>query len=83
MDSPVAQHIDEVYMSKAWMTSRPAYDIERIEVLKGPQGTLFGRNTTGGAVNYYRARPTADAYRSIELGIDEYRRGNLQGTRRG
>ena len=47
-DSPVAQHFDEVYISKPWMVARPLYDVQRVEVLKGPQGTLFGRNTTGG-----------------------------------
>ena len=57
-DSPVAQHYDEVYIAKPWMKFRKSYDIERVEVLKGPQGTVFGRNTTGGAVNYYTARPT-------------------------
>ncbi len=79
-DSPVAQHIDEVYISKPWMISRPHYDIERVEILKGPQGTLFGRNTTGGAVNYYRARPEPDAYRMVELDYDEHQRGSLQGV---
>jgi outer membrane receptor protein involved in Fe transport len=56
-DSPVGVHLDEVFLSKPMLASMGFFDIERIEVLKGPQGTVFGRNTTGGAVNYYSNRP--------------------------
>lgn len=78
-DSPVAKHIDEVYVAKPWMSSRRQHDIQRVEVLKGPQGTLFGRNTTGGAVNYYTNPPT-DAFEAVlELGADEHERYALQG----
>ena len=78
-DSPVAQHFDEVYTSKAWMVARPLYDIERVEVLKGPQGTLFGRNTTGGALNYYTHRPVEKFEASLEVGMDEHERYSIQG----
>ncbi|HVW69716.1 MAG TPA: TonB-dependent receptor [Steroidobacteraceae bacterium] len=57
--TPVAMNVDEVYIGHPYMV--PAlFDIDRVEVLKGPQGTLFGRNTTGGAVNYFTSRPTKD-----------------------
>lgn len=56
-DAPVAVHIDEVYRSKPYMNSMPFFDVQRVEVLKGPQGTLFGRNTPGGSVNFYTAEP--------------------------
>ena len=55
--TPVAMNVDEVYIGHPYMVP-PLFDIDRVEVLKGPQGTLFGRNTTGGAVNYFTSRPT-------------------------
>ena len=78
-DSPVATHNDEVYMAKPWMVARPLYDIGRVEVLKGPQGTLFGRNTTGGSVNYYTNKPTDKFGANLEIGFDEHERYSAQG----
>ena len=77
---PVAVHNDEVYVSKNWATARPSFDIERIEILKGPQGTLFGRNTTGGAVNYYTNKPTAETEGHIRASADEHSRYSLTGA---
>ena len=78
-DSPVAQHSDEVYISKPWMNSRRQYDIARVEVLKGPQGTLFGRNTTGGAVNYYTQAPSQEFDASFEMQMDQHERYRVGG----
>ena len=77
---PVAVHNDEVYVSKNWATARPSFDIQRIEVLKGPQGTLFGRNTTGGAVNYYTKAPTDETERYLRGSADEHARYSLEGA---
>ena len=82
-DSPVAQHVDEVYVSKPWMIARPMYDVQRVEVLKGPQGTLFGRNTTGGALNYYTSPPTEEATGYLQMAVDEHERYSLQGAMSG
>ncbi|MEJ8630153.1 Plug domain-containing protein [Sphingomonas sp. I4] len=49
--SPVATYYDEVYKGNFAFLGVAMYDLERIEVLRGPQGTLYGKNTTGGAVN--------------------------------
>ncbi len=55
--NPVAFHVDGVPRSQLIGLNNPSGDLERIEVLKGPQGVLSGRNATGGAVNVYTARP--------------------------
>jgi iron complex outermembrane receptor protein len=78
-DSPVAVHIDEVYKSKPYMLSMPFYDIQRVEALKGPQGTLFGRNTTGGSVNYYTQEPQFDSSGGFNAQIDNYGRVRSDG----
>ena len=49
--SPVATYYDEVYKGNFAFLGVAMYDLERVEVLRGPQGTLYGKNTTGGAVN--------------------------------
>ena len=57
-DSPVAMYIDGVYVARTIGALFNFVDLERIEVLRGPQGSLFGRNTTGGAVNLLTKGPT-------------------------
>lgn len=65
-DAGVAVHVDGVYLGQAGLAVATFLDIERVEVLRGPQGTLFGRNATGGAVNLIPKTPTAD----FEAGLD-------------
>ena len=54
----VSVYIDQIPLPFPVLALHSAYDLERIEVLKGPQGTIFGQNSTGGAINYIAARPT-------------------------
>ncbi|HKR93035.1 TonB-dependent receptor plug domain-containing protein, partial [Novosphingobium sp.] len=54
----VSVYVDEVPLPYAAQTLGAPLDLERVEVLKGPQGTLFGSNATGGAINYIAAKPT-------------------------
>ncbi|MEY4642437.1 MAG: hypothetical protein RLZZ227_2431, partial [Pseudomonadota bacterium] len=54
----VSVYVDQIPLPFPVLAMHSAYDLERIEVLKGPQGTLFGQNSTGGAINYIAAGPT-------------------------
>jgi len=72
LDSPVAVHVDEVYKSKNFMTTMLLFDIEQVEALKGPQGTLFGRNTTGSSINFSTRKPTEKLAAGVTIGFDNY-----------
>src|SRR5690606_34298992 len=76
-DPRVGAYLDGVYVARTQGGSFQLADIERIEVLKGPQGTQFGKNLTGGAVNFITANPSGEAGGIIETTI-----GNL-GRKRG
>lgn len=67
---PVGIYTDDVYLNAPLAGADPLFDLERIEVLRGPQGTLYGKNTTGGAVNIISKKPTfeKDGYASFGLG---------------
>ena len=66
LDSPVAVNIDDFVMPSVQTQLLDTFDIERVEVLRGPQGTLFGKNTTGGLVNVTTKRPSLEEG-SLEL----------------
>ena len=59
-EGAVGMYIDGVYMARPQSSSMDLADIERIEILRGPQGTLYGRNTTGGAINVHTKKPSGE-----------------------
>lgn len=69
-EPPIAVYQDDSYASSINLASIPVFDLQRAEVLRGPQGTLFGRNATGGAVQFISNRPTKylDGYLTVGTG---------------
>lgn len=78
-DAGIGLYVDGVYLGRPAATAFDIADIERVEVLRGPQGTLFGRNSTGGAINFITRPPSGEFRIKGELGAGNYgaRRGRL------
>lgn len=80
-DSGVAQHVNDVYLQSPRLFETEYYDMEQVEILRGPQGTLFGRNSTGGAVNLKTAKPNFDGMGAdVELQAGNYDHGRIKGA---
>jgi len=74
----VSVYVDQVPLPYLAMTQGAAFDLERVEVLKGPQGTLFGQNSTGGAVNFIAAKPTRELEAGTDLTYGSYNETDIQ-----
>lgn len=68
-DPVVGINIDGIYLGRPQMAGAALYDVERVEVLRGPQGTLYGRNSTAGAINVITNKPISSFEGSASLGI--------------
>ena len=82
-ERPVAVYVDGVYIARGNGMDTEVFDIERMEVLRGPQGTLFGRNAEGGALNITTLKPTGNFGFKQELEattLDEYKSRTLVNT---
>ena len=78
--SPVATYFDEVYKGSFPFIPIGLYDLERVEVLRGPQGTLYGKNTTGGAVNFISRLPEFENEGYLRLTYGNYKRIEANGA---
>ena len=79
--SPVATYYDEVYKGNFAFLGVAMYDLERVEVLRGPQGTLYGKNTTGGAVNIIsRTAKLGETSGYFNTGYGNYNRVDMNGA---
>lgn len=72
VESVIAVYIDDAYVASQQGQTFALFDIERVEALKGPQGTLFGRNATGGLVHYITRRPTEQFEGYVDLSYGSY-----------
>lgn len=71
-DAGVGVYVDGVFLGRSQGLGTMLYDVERIEVLKGPQGTLFGRNTEGGAISIVTKEPTGEFGGTVSAGVANY-----------
>lgn len=75
-----AVHLDEIYMASSLNSGPQLFDLERIEILKGPQGTLFGRNNTAGTVNIVSRKPGWDRDARTKIGYGRFDNLELEGA---
>ena len=78
-DQGVALHVDGVYVGRNSAAAQSVFDVERLEVLRGPQGTLYGRNAVGGNVNIITKNPTDEFMASADLTAGNYARTRIRG----
>jgi iron complex outermembrane receptor protein len=75
----ISVYLDEAPLPFSFMTAGMLYDVERVEVLKGPQGTLFGQNATGGSINVIAAKPTSVLSAGLKGEVNHFGQVMLEG----
>lgn len=80
VETSVAMYVDDVYIGAQQAFNVALFDAERVEVLRGPQGTLYGKNALGGALKFYSVPPQADLSGKLEAAFGNYDYRQLRGT---
>ncbi|MEP7245808.1 MAG: TonB-dependent receptor plug domain-containing protein, partial [Gammaproteobacteria bacterium] len=81
LEAPVAVYNDDVYIGSMNAVSAQLFDIQRVEVLRGPQGTLFGRNATGGLIHFVHEGATSERLNGyLDAGVAEYNKVAVEGA---
>ncbi len=80
LESPIATYLDDSYLSMNSIINLSVFDIDRVEVLRGPQGTLFGRNANGGVVRYVTVRPGSEPSGFAYVDVGSQGRLRLEGA---
>lgn len=80
VESPIAVYLDEVYISQSSGTGFALFDMERVEILRGPQGTLYGRNATGGLAHFIARKPTQEFSGYGKFTLGDYKQIKFEGA---
>ena len=80
VESPVAIYLDEVYISQMSGSGFMLFDMERVELLRGPQGTLYGRNATGGLAHFVTVKPSQEVSGYGQLTVGSYDQVKFEGA---
>ena len=78
VDGAVSIYVDSLFTTSTVLAGGPPLDVERVEILRGPQGTLYGRNAIGGTVNVISVRPTEELYAEVRGIVENFGFTNLQ-----
>ncbi len=79
-ESPSAVYLNEFYKANLMGLDQQIFDISRVEVLRGPQGTLYGRNTTGGLIHYVANAPTRQLDGYVDLTVGDFSQFKVEGA---
>jgi iron complex outermembrane receptor protein len=80
LDTAIGFYLDDVYFARQGVNNLSLFDVERVEVLRGPQGTLYGRNTSGGAIRVMTRKPQDEFEAEAEITAGNYDRWSVKGS---